>query len=460
MEKKLNVFDKIKLSMDLDDPRRKNVELMEKVVNTIPTAAGKKYALSKLLNDPEYGLTAPSEFKNQDYIKDIEDAWSLRHQEDYTPPDVEKVIEKRNQEDAENFWNWDSDGHWTKKGTDELKRQAKDAGYADFGSYLDKVREIQTDKDTKKELSKYGMDYVQNIFTPRVYEARLRREEPANWADTDKNLVFNAGLDAAENALYLLNPVGRAFRAGAQGIKMGKYLGGVANVADVLANPLLMETIDSNAYGDEDNTDRKDFNNLDVLIGTGINASMNKVMPYLIKNRGKIFAPINKSKAQMLAEEEAKLATKEANKILEDGGSREANETMKDLVQDELRRQDIREAFTSAEDKRLILQDIIEQLSKKKVIEPRKTKYSERLLGDIDDWAVLDYASNKVGDYISEDPKMTRQLLTRTAREYVPFAGQFISDLARDYYNRKDKNVEQDKINRDLKALKLLGGRR
>ena len=47
----LNVFDKIKLSMDLDDPRRQNVELMEKVVNKIPTEAGRKYALSKLLND-------------------------------------------------------------------------------------------------------------------------------------------------------------------------------------------------------------------------------------------------------------------------------------------------------------------------------------------------------------------------------------------------------------------------
>ena len=118
----MNVFDKIKLSMDLEDPRRQNVELMEKFIERIPTEAGKKYALSKLLNDPKYGLTDPTTFKNQDYINDIEDAWSLKHQEDYTPPDVETTIEKRNKEQAENFWNWDSDEHWTKKGTNELKR--------------------------------------------------------------------------------------------------------------------------------------------------------------------------------------------------------------------------------------------------------------------------------------------------------------------------------------------------
>ena len=135
-------------------------------------------------------------------------------------------------------------------------------------------------------------------------------------------------------------------------------------------------------------------------------------------------------------------------------------ERMKDIVQDELRRQDIRDAFASAEDKRELLQDIREQISKNKVVEPRKTKFSERLLGDLDKWAGLDYVSNKAGDVISEDPKLTRQLLTKSVRSYLPMAGQFVSDLARDYYNRKEKNVEQEKINRDINALKLLGGRK
>ena len=463
MAKKLNVFDKIKLSMDLDDPRRQNVELMEKVVNTIPTATGKKYALSKLLNNPEYGLTDPSKFKNQDYIKDIEDAWSLKHQEDYTPPDVEKILEKRNKEDAENFWNWNSDEHWTKKNVDELKRLANDAGYTDLAGYLDKVREIQTDKDTHKELDKNGMDVIQSIFTPRVYEARLRREDP-----TPKDYIG----DVAENALYLLNPAGRGFRAGAQGIKMGEKLGGVANVVDVLANPLAMETLDALAYDDKDNTDRKDFSKADVAIGTAINAGMNKVMPYLIKNIDKLKAPVNKSKAQIKAEQAIK-----DNEPLVKGLTKEPI-TFSDLISkmDEeqaraynlLNEDIIREKYPTTEskqkliemfeDKRKMLTDARDKYYNKKA---PKTKFSERLLGDLDGWAGLDYASNKTGDKISEDPKLTRQLLTRTARNYVPFGGgQLIRDLARDYYNRKDKNVEQDKINRDIKALKLLGRRR
>ena len=434
------------------------IDAFEAILNIIPTAAGRKYAISKILNANE-DLANPDDFPNLNA-----DLWSLKNQEDYTPPDVEKIIEKRNKEDAENFWNWDSDEHWTKKNVDELKRQANDAGYTDLAGYLDKVREIQTDKDTQKELDKNGMGVIQSIFTPRVYEARLRREEPSNWSDTDRNLVLNLGLDAAENAFYLLNPLGRATRAGLQGAKLGaKYGGRVADVVDVLANPLIMETGDALAYGDEDNTDRKDFSKGDVAIGTGINAGMNKVIELLLKKglRNIFVPPVEESKAQRLAKEEAEKATQEANKFLEGGGNREARTLMKDVVEDELQRQDVRETFPTLEDKRDALRELRKQLSKYKVIEPRKTKFSERLLGDLDGWAGLDYISNKAGDAISEDPKLTRQLLTRTARNYVPFGGgQLIRDLARDYYNNKEKNVEQDKINRDIKALKLLGGRR
>lgn len=446
----MNIFDKIKRSMDLDDPRRQNVELMEKYIERIPTETGKKYTLSKLLNDPKYGLTDPTTFKNQKYINDIEDAWSLKHQEDYTPPDVEKVIEKRNKEQAENFWNWDSDEHWTKKGIDELKRQAKDADYGNnLPGYLDKVRELQTNKDREKLYDENAMPGTK-LLLPRMTEAVLRGEDPS---------TGDKWLDGIENAMYLLNPVGRVVKAGLQGTKFGgKYLGRVADVADVLANPLMMETADAIAYGDEDNTDRKDFSEGDVLLGTGINLGMNKLIEPLLKKglRNVIAPPVQKSKAQLMAEQEAKLATEEANKVLEDGTSREANERMKDIVQDELQRQRIREKAPTPENKRELLKDIREELSKNKVVEPRKTKFSERLLGDLDKWAGLDYISNKAGDAISEDPKMTRQLLTRSLRG-TPFVGQLISDLSRDYYNRKEKNVEQDKMNQ---AIKLLGGRK
>ena len=327
-----------------------------------------------------------------------------------------------------------------------MKRQAKDAGYDDFAGYLDKVREVQTNKDREKLYDENAMPGTK-LLLPRMTEAVLRGEDPSK---------RDIGLDFTENALYLLNPAGRLTRAGLQGVKAGKYLGRVADVVDVLANPLTMETADALAYGDEDNTDRKNFSKGDVLIGTGINAGMNKLMPYLFKNKDKLLSPVQKSKAQQIAEQEAKLATEEANKVLEDGTSREANERMKDIVQDELRRQDIRDAFASAEDKRELLQQIKEQLTKKKVSEPRITKFSERLLGDLDKMAALDYISNKTGDRLSEDPKLTKQLLTRSVRG-VPLIPNIVSDLASDYYNRKEKNVEQEKINQ---AIKLLGRRK
>lgn len=425
---------------ELPKDKKSKIDAFEATLNIIPTAAGRKYAISKFLNDDK-------DFVNpDDFPKLNTDLWSIKNQEDYTPPDVEKTIEKRNKEQAENFWNWDSDEHWTKKNVDELKRQANDAGYADFAGYLDKVREVQTNKDREKLYDENAMPGTKMLL-PRMTEAVLRGEDPSK---------RDIGLDATENAFYLFNPAGRFAKAGLQGVKAGKYLGGVANIADVLANPLMLETADAIAYGDEDNTDRKDFSKGDVLIGTGINAGMNKLMPYLFKNRDKLIAPVQKSKAQLMAEEEAKLATQEANKILENGGSREANQTMKDLVQDELRRQDIREAFASAEDKRIALQELREQLSKNKVVEPRKTKYSERLLGDLDKLAALDYLSNKTGDKLSEDPKMTKQLLTRSLRG-TPLVPSLVSDLASDYYNRKEKNEEQNKINQ---AIKLLGRRK
>lgn len=424
--------------------KAKQFDALRAVLKNIPTEKGKKYALSKFLNDYGYNL---DDYKTIDKNID-EDYWSLKHQEDYTPPDVEKTIEKRNKEQAENFWNWDSDEHWTKKNIDELKRQANDAGYDDFAGYLDKVREVQTNKDREKLYDENAMPGTK-LLLPRMTEAVLRGEDPSKG---------DIGLDFTENALYLLNPAGRLARAGLQGAKAGKYLGRVADVADVLANPLMMETADALVYGDKDNTDRKNFSIGDVAIGTGINVGMNKLIEPLLKKglRNVIAPPVQKSKAQIKAEQEAKLATEEANKVLEDGTSREANERMKDIVQDELRRQDIRDAFASAEDKRELLQQIKEQLTKKKVVEPRKTKFSERLLGDLDKWAALDYISNKTGDRLSEDPKMTKQLLTRSIRG-VPFIPSLVSDLASDYYNRKEKNVEQEKINQ---AIKLLGRRK
>lgn len=454
----MNIFDKIKRSMDLDDPRRQNVELMEKYIERIPTEVGKKYALSKLLNDPKYGMTDPTSFKNQNFINDIKDAWSLKYQDDYTPPDIEKTLSKANKEQAENFWNWDSDEHWTKHGTDELKRQADRAGYGDnLAGYLDKVRELQTDKDKHKASERFGYNVWGSLFAPRTVEAVLRGKDPSK---------SDIGLDAFENAMYLLNPVGRLTKAGLQGAKAGKYLGRVVDVADVLANPLIMETADALAYGDKDNTDRKNFSIGDVAIGTGINAGMNKLMPFLFKNRDKLITPVQKSKAQIKAEQSVKdneplitgltkepISSSDLLRKIEEEQARAYNLLNEDLIREKYPTAEAKQKLIEMfENKRNMLSDALNKYMNK----VPKTKFSERLFGDLDKGAVFDYASNKAGDVISEDPKLTKQLLTRSVRG-APLIPSIVSDLARDYYNRKEKNVEQEKINQDLKSLKLLG---
>lgn len=438
---------------ELPKDKKSKIDAFEATLNIIPTAAGRKYAISKFLNDDE-------DFANQDDFPKLNaDLWSLKHQEDYTPPDVEKAIEKRNKEQAENFWNWDSDEHWTKKNSNELKRIANDAGYADFAGYLDKVREVQTNKDREKLYDENAMPGTK-MFLPRMTEAVLRGEDPSG---RDKFL------DGLENALYLLNPLGRVTKAGLQGgAWASKYLGRVANVADVLANPLMLETADALAYGDEDNTDRKNFSIGDVALGTGINAGMNKITDIILRKglRNTIATPVQKSKAQLKAEQSVKdnepviqgltkepITSSDLLRKIEEEQARAYNLLNEDLI---------REKYPTAEAKQKLIEmfenkrKMLSDAQNKHMNKVPKTKFSERLLGDLNGLAAIDYISNKAGDYISEDPKITRQVLTRSLRG-APLAGQLISDLARDYYNRKEKNEEQNKINQ---AIKLLGRRK
>ena len=315
--------------------KARQFDALRAVLKNIPTEKGKKYALSKFLNDYDFKL---EDYKTVD--KDIdEDYWSLKHQDDYTPPDVEKTLEKANKENAENFWNWESDKHWSKRGIDELKRQADRAGYGDnLPGYLDKVREVQTDRDRHRESEKYGYNVWGSLFAPRTVEAVQRGEDPE---------LKTIGLDAAENALYLLNPMGRAVRAGLQVAKAGSKLyklgNPIATVADIASNPLVMELADAAAYGEQDNTERKEFKGSDVLLGTGINAGMNKFVPMLLRNKDKSLGPVNKSKAQLEAEKAAEATLEMPKSKLN---------TIKEYTLDELRRQRIRDTYPTVENKR------------------------------------------------------------------------------------------------------------
>lgn len=428
----MNLYDKIKRSMDLDDPRRQNVELMEQVINKIPTEAGRKYALSKLLNDPKYGLTDPSTLKNQKYINDIQDAWSIKHQDDYKAPDVVKAEEKR---DKEGFFDYDSPNHWSKKSTKDLERRARDAGYADRGSYMKAVGDAQVQKDREKLLDDVP-GYIARFAYPRATEAVMRGDDIQ---------PKDIGLDLAEQVLYTVNPGGRIAQATKLGEKAGA-LGKIAAVgADIASNPIILETADDIAYDDPNNA-RSEFNPADVAIGAGINAGMNKVVDSKIAKKliGELVAPkpVPKQFQTEVSQKARKAVAAEKAKATRDS---------KGVVSEMLKANRNGEDITPYLQK---LQDL--QLVQNK---PNPTKeFRDRTIKDYVPevknairYETVPLVSNKAGDLISEDPKMTRSLVSRVVRTPgLNLAGPLIDA----YYESKEAESEKDKLNKMLDSLK------
>ena len=428
----MDIFDKIELSLDESDPRIKNVRLMKQVVNKIPTEAGRKYALSKLLNDPKYGMTDPSTFKYQEYAKDLEDAWSVKHQDDYKAPDVVKAEEKK---DKETFFDWDSPNHWSKKSTKDLERRANDAGYADKGAYLKAVADAQVQKD-RENLIDDVPGYIARFAYPRATEAVLRGE-----AFKPKDI----GLDLLEQVLYTVNPGGRIAQAKKIGEKAGA-LGKIAAVgADIASNPIMLETVDDIAY-DDPNIARSKFNLADVAIGAGINAGMNKVVDSKIAKNliGELVSPkpVPKQFQTEVSQKARKAVAAEKAKATRDS---------KGVVSEMLRANKNGEDITPYLQK---LQDL--QLVQNK---PNPTKqFRDRTIKDYVPevknairYETVPLVSNKAGDLISEDPKMTRSLVSRVVRTPgLNLAGP----LSNAYYESKEAESEKDKLNKMLDSLK------
>ncbi len=422
-----NIFDKIKLSMDLDDPRRKNVELMEQVVNKIPTEAGRKYALSKLLNDPKYGMTDPSTLKYQEYYKDLEDAWSVKNQDDYKAPDVVKAEEKR---DKESFFDWESPNHWSKKSTKDLERRAKDAGYSDRGAYINAVGDAQVQKDREKLFDDVH-GFIAKVAYPRSYDAVMRGDDIQ---------AKDLGLDLTEQALYTFNPGGRIAQAAKLGEKAGALSKIVDVAADIASNPAMMETADAIAYDDPNNA-RSNFNPADVAIGAGINAGMNKVVNRLF---GGLEAPKSVPK-QFQTEVSQKVRKAIASE------KRKATRDSKGVIRGLLR------ASRNGEDIAPYLQKLQDiQLVQNK---PNPTKeIRDRTIRDFVPevknsiaYETIPFVSNKAGDLISEDPKLTRSLISRVVR--IPglnLAGPLVDA----YYESKEAESEKDELNKMLDSLK------
>lgn len=409
-----DLLDKIEISMDENDPRIKTLDLMRKVVRTIPTEKGQKYALSRFLNDPQYGFSDIDSFRYKDELGEAKDLWSVKHQEDYTPPDIEKAEEKR---DADEFWNWDSNKHWTNRSIEELKRRAEDAGYSDYNAYLKDVGDIQTRKDREKIYDEEAMPGTKLLY-PRMTDKVLQGK------DIDgKDMV----LDIGEQGLYAINPADR-------------LLGGATTLAKwggAVANPLTMETADALAYRGED-TDRANWSPIDVMVGAGINRGMDRLTAPLLKNLSR------DSKEYLVSKEYArdrqaldKLKTmvdeaeKSGNTQLTDILNRKTLDKIVDIVEKGKPKEKLKDNFTNK---------YIRQLAKKDVANDAAS-----------------FVSNKTGDFFSEDPKRTKRLLRSAVGPGGFIATPLINDVVEAYYGSEKKNQEKKKID-DL-IYGLQGGR-
>lgn len=406
-----------------------NITTLKAVIKNIPTTAGRKYALSKLLNDSKFGFDKDIYTNDSKYA----DSWSIKNQEDYKAPDVVKAEEKR---DKEEFFDYDSTNHWSKKSTKDLERRARDAGYADLGSYMKDVGDAQVQKDREKLLYDDVAGYIARFAYPRATEAVMRGDDIQ---------PKDIGLDLTEQVLYTVNPGGRIAQATKLGEKAG-VLGKIGAVAaDIASNPIMLETADDIAYDDPNNA-RSKFNLADVAIGAGINAGMNKVVDSRIAKNliGELEAPkpVPKQFQTEVSQKARKAVAAEKAKA-----TRDTKTVVSDMLDAIGKGDDISQYVAKLKE----LKMISDKPNPKKEFRDRTIKDYVPEVKNAIRYETVPLVSNKAGDLISEDPKMTRSLVSRVVRTPgLNLAGPLIDA----YYESKEAESEKDKLNKMLDSLK------
>ena len=112
------------------------------------------------------------------------------------------------------------------------------------------------------------------LLYPRMSEAIKRGD------DIDVGDVFG---DETEQFLYSMNPIGRGLGEALIASKLGSNaIGkGLKYLASNATNPFAMETLDAMTYEGKD-LPRAKFNGADVLLGTGINAGMDRLVDRIV----------------------------------------------------------------------------------------------------------------------------------------------------------------------------------
>lgn len=185
--------------------------------------------------------------------------------------------------------------------SDQIKFVADKQGV----SYNTLVKEMgeQATKKRRHDIAHDGVPGVlMSAFTPRRQEAIERGEDPS-WTDT--------GLDVGQNLLYMA-PWGRVSAPLARLGRAGMV--GQAAIGNA-ATPIIMETADAAAYGDDN--PRGNWNGNDVITETTVNATMPWVIRGALMGAGKLAT----GKGRDLA-----------NKYMKFGTDRTTREEMPDIL--------------------------------------------------------------------------------------------------------------------------------
>lgn len=415
----------------------KDAQALESALKLIPDENGRKYLISKVLNSSD----DLAKFRDNTFHKKLnKDFWNVSNQENYTPPDVAKIK-------AEGFYDEESPYHWTKRTPSELQQIAENQGYESFNGFMEDVAKEQT-KQNREEPFKGSGGTALELLYPRMSEA-VKRGDDIDVADV-------VG-DEAEQFLYALNPVGRSVESGLalatkNGGKLARGAGEVGSViANNASNPFIMEMFDAAANGGR-NTPRANFNLADALMGTGINLGMGEVSK-------RVAGKLARGEAKVNARDLKEIETLESmeNKWKQKDISRRIDENNKEIanMQDELNKRWAKGFKT--DDLYSMILDLRQENNKlESLLQPAETQTKlvrNENLKQILPYDFLDFATNKTGDAVSENPQYTKRVL-RSAIRGVPMVGPAISNLADLYYESKNKENRREELE------KLLGSQR
>ena len=234
-----DTMDLYKIGSDMRGAYKRLLESLEKVPeeDVAKWAIANQNAINFYLNDKENTSYRLANGKEPDWIPEPKDFMKM-----FNDP---KILTR-----------------WKEIPDERLEFIAEENGMNvdDLKQQLEKESLIQSRKDQMR-----GTNTLQQIFTPRLYEKRLKEG-----VDTDI-LGKELALDILENGLYMLNPAGKLASIPKIAQMLGKGGKALNFVGSAAGNPAIMESLDAIAYDDDDESGRGQFNTGDVIAGTATN---------------------------------------------------------------------------------------------------------------------------------------------------------------------------------------------